>query len=240
MSRRAASMKVSRRTACSTRLMGRAMRWSTNTQTDCRSKNTSILARQDDHAVRPDRDEPALLAAVEGLAIGVEVIRLMAAEDARVAGGVGVEPHVPATGCREPDPEIVDGAVGEVRDDDRVVVRTAGIPTVHDEDLGLLVRPQDRDIRTAETGGRAVHRATQRDEVAMQADDAAVLARLLPVDPDRVVEPAVLQMLLALEQHRDPRRGEDERGPEHGPLLRPPAARVAGCDGLWQADQAVG
>src|SRR6478752_5680617 len=150
MSRRAASMKVSRRTACSTRLMVRAMRCSTNTQTDCRSKNTSILARQDDHAVRPDGDEATLLAAVERSAVGVQVVRLVAAELPRIAGRVRVEAHVPAAGCREPDPEIVDGAVGEVRDDDRVVVRTAGIPTVHDEDLGLLVRPQDRDIRTAE------------------------------------------------------------------------------------------
>ena len=62
---------------------------------------------------------------------------------------------------------------------------------------------------------------------------------LRPVEGDGVVEPAILEQLLALEQHRDAGRRQDERRPERRPLLGPPAAGVAGLDRLGQAHPVV-
>ena len=45
----------------------------------------TIFAREDDHAVRPHRDETALVAAVQRRAVGVEIERVVAPE----VGGVG-------------------------------------------------------------------------------------------------------------------------------------------------------
>ena len=86
----------------------------------------------------------------------------------------------------------------------------------------------------------AVAGAPEGDQVVVQAQDAVVGDRLLPVERDGVVEPPVLEQLLALEQHRDPGRGEDQRGPEHRPLAGQPAVRVARRDGLGHADLPVG
>ncbi len=87
---------------------------------------------------------------------------------------------------------------------------------------------------------QAVPVAAQGDEVAVQPQDALVAAGLAPVEGDRVVEPAVLEQLLALEQHRDAGRGQDQRRAERRPLLGEPAGRVARADRLGHPDVAVG
>ena len=69
--------------------------------------------------------------------------------------------------------------------------------------------------------------AAKGDEVPMQPQDAPVGTRLLPVQRDRVIEPAVLEQFLALEQHRDPGRGEHQGGAQDGALLGPPVVGFA-------------
>ena len=98
-------------------------------------------------------------------------------------------------------------------------------PAVHREQLGVVVGLQDRHVRAPQAQRGAIRCAPERDEVAVEAQDPVVRARLGPVQADLIVEPAVLEQLLALEQHRDAGRGQHQRRPEGQHASSPTSCR---------------
>ena len=148
-------------------------------------------SRREDHdAVRPDRDAAALLAPVQGRAIGVEIERVVAAELLGIGGRVGVEPHVPAAGARG----TRSGASSSVRSAKfaTTTVSSCGppsIPAVQREDLRLRIGTEDRDVGAPQAARRAIAVAAQGDEVPVERGGAPVACSPSPVERDRIVEP---------------------------------------------------
>jgi hypothetical protein len=74
---------------------------------------------------------------------------------------------------------------------------------VEGDDLRRLVGAQDRDVVAAQAARGPAAAPAQGDEIAVEPQDPLVRPGLRPVERDGIVEPAILEQLLPLEQHRD-------------------------------------
>src|SRR5690606_17955910 len=96
------------------------------------------------------------------------------------------------------------------------------------------------NVLAAETGGGVVPVAAQANQVAVELDDAGEAGEPIPLDGVLVVEEAILQHLLTLEDHGDAGAGHDQARAKRGALLGVPAVGVAGPDLFGDARPAVG
>ncbi len=80
----------------------------------------------------------------------------------------------------------------------------------------------------------------QSNQIAVKADHAAELFRPRPVEGVLLVEPAILQKLLALEEQGDTGRCQDQGRPQAGAFLGEPTVRAPGPDFFGDTRSAVG
>src|SRR5262249_47888801 len=153
-----------------------------------------------------DRDRAAIGQAVAFARPGRYVASIAALEPLAVAAKVAVEAHAPRPIGRESDRAVVLGLVQEVGDEHPVCAGTAAVPSPEPQQLSLLVDPQDPHVLSPEPSSDAPAIKAQRDQVPVKPDDPTELPAHVPVERDVVAEPASFQELLALEEHRNPRR----------------------------------
>ena len=156
-----------------------------------------------------------------------------------VALPIAVEAELPGPCGREADDVAILRLVEKVGDDHDVVRRSALVPAVKGDDLAFVVQVIDLGELPAEAAREAVAVEPQPDEVAVQPNDAVKLVALIPVDGDRVAEPAAFEEFLALEEHGDARGGEDHGGGQRRTFPGVPALGVLRADLLRHARLAV-
>src|SRR5581483_1849741 len=91
----------------------------------------------------------------------------------------------------------------------------------------------------AEPAREAAWVSPQADEVAVQPNDATKLGVLVPIDGDRVAEPAAFEEFLPLEEHGDAWGREDHRGGQRRTFPCVPALGIIRADLLRHACLAV-
>src|SRR5690606_9731036 len=98
----------------------------------------------------------------------------------------------------------------------------------------------DLEAVADQPAGAVIPVVTQAEQIAVEGGDAAEALELGPIEGLLILEPTVLEELLALEDHRDAGSGEDDGGAEGGALLGVDAGGVVGPDLLGHAGLAVG
>ena len=119
-------------------------------------------------------------------------------------------------------------------------MRTTVSPAVEGVDVVVRVQVQGVDVLSGEALGMALLVETQTDEIAVHPEDALELSALIPMQRDGVAEPFALQELLALEDHRQTRRGQYQGRSQGGALLGVVAGRIVVVDLLGDAGRTVG
>src|SRR5690242_5316331 len=106
-----------------------------------------------------------------------------------VAGPVSVEPHPPPARPGKPDGVRVEASVGEVGENDRVVVRPASVPATVRDQLVRVVDVVDLKALAPQPASCVPPVATQPDQIAVQDQYSRVALGAGPIDRETRIEP---------------------------------------------------
>ena len=172
-----------------------------------------FVLRKNKHAVRSDVDQsrggesiPFRGAGVLRLGwwfrFGGHIGARLVSKGVAIALPVAVEPQSPRSRRRKSQPVILMGNMREIRNHHHIITGTALVPTmIRNHVIGLILM-EDVQSRSQKTSRRAELIETQMNQVPIHPHQAAELLRLVPVQRNRILEPAVLQEFLSLKQHR--------------------------------------
>ena len=178
--------------------------------------------------------------AVGVLVEGLHVVALVVAEQRAVDAGVRIEAQLPQPTAGQPDLAVLLRLGRQVDHHDHIIAGPMIEPALVDQQVRVLVDVVDVQPAPGQAPGEAAAVQPQVDQVGVEPRDALEVVIALPIQRHVVAEPAAFEELLALEHHRDTRRGHHQRRPDRRALLRRPTGRVRGLDLLRDTRPPVG
>ena len=118
----------------------------------------------------------------------------------------------------------------EIHDDHDIIAWAALVPTMIGNHVVGLILMEDIHSGSRETASTTRPVEAKMNQVAIHAHQAAELLGLVPVQGNRILEPAVFQELLSLEQHRYARRREHQSRRQRRAFLGEPVVGILGID----------